>query len=112
MFASSVTAGFLVLVFKRSIDPIRIVVGRCGIALLGGIFLTKPTIHYFGLHAAADNAITLGGIASACSAAMFLVGFALLRLINRSSDRIASKIIDKWFPGLLDEEDEKRSKKP
>ena len=92
--ASSMTSGFLALMFKRADETIRLVVGRCGFAILGGILATRPIVHQLGFQSVADtDIISLGGMSAATCIATFFVGYSLLAIIEKSSPSIA----EKWF---------------
>lgn len=97
--ASSLTSGFLSLMFKRADETIRLVIGRCGFAILGGILATKPTIHYLGLEVIADNdLVSLAAMSSATCIGTFFVGYAMLALLEKSAPQIA----EKWFKKLTE----------
>lgn len=92
--SSMMTSGFLALMFKRSEETMRLVIGRCGFAVLGGILATRPIVHHLGFDAMADtDIISLGGLSSATCIATFFVGYAILSCIERSAPSIA----EKWF---------------
>jgi hypothetical protein len=98
-FASSVlTAGFLSLIFKRTDETIRIVVGRSGLAILGGVLGSKWIVAHWGLHHLDADGIALAGLASAVCLLSFVIGFAILQLIAKKSDQIAARILDRWIP--------------
>lgn len=91
---SSMTSGFLALMFKRADETMRLVIGRCGLAILGGILATRPIVHQLGFDELADtDIISLGGLSSATCIGTFFVGHALLSVVERQ----APKIAEKWF---------------
>jgi hypothetical protein len=90
-------SGFLALMCKRADDTIQLVVGRCGFSIMGGIFLTKPVVHYLSLdEVTLNDAIALAGTSSAVCFGVFFVGYAGLRIIEARSPAIA----EKWFKKL------------
>lgn len=92
--ASSMTSGFLALMFKRGEETMRLVVGRCGFAILGGVLATRPIVHHLGFEKVADtDIISLGGLSAATCIATFFVGYALLSCLEKSAPAIA----EKWF---------------
>ena len=99
------TAVFLALVFRRTDETIRLVIGRCGLSILSGIFGTRWAIHYFQLQQTDADIVLLMGLAGVVTIAGFLVGFALLKIINRKASQIAEKIADKYI-GVMDSEDD------
>jgi hypothetical protein len=92
--ASSMTSGFLALMFKRSEETMRLVVGRCGFAILGGILATRPIVHHLGFEKVTEtDIISLGGLSSLTSIGTFFVGYAMLVLVERQAPALA----EKWF---------------
>lgn len=92
--ASFLLSGFLALIFKKSDETIRLVIGRCGFAIMGGILATKPVIHYFSLEEATSrDMIALAGVSSVVCGFFFIFGFALLKILENRAPSIA----DKWF---------------
>lgn len=92
--ASSMTSGFLALMFKRADESMRLVVGRCGFAILGGILATRPIVHHLGFEKVTEtDIISLGGLSAATCIGTFFVGFAMLSCIEKSSPVLA----EKWF---------------
>ena len=97
--ASSMTSGFLALMFKRQEETMRLVVGRCGFAILGGILATRPLVHHLGFEQLTEtDIISLGGLSSATCIATFFVGFALLSVIEKASPTLAEKWFKKFTP--------------
>ena len=92
--ASSMTSGFLALMFKRSDETMRLVLGRCGFAVLGGILATRPIVHHLGFEKVADtDIIALGGLSAATCIGTFFLGFALLSCLEKRAPEMA----EKWF---------------
>lgn len=92
--ASSMTSGFLALMFKRTEETMRLVIGRCGFAILGGVLATRPTVHFFGFEQVTDtDIISLGGLSAITCIVTFFVGFALLTILERQAPALA----EKWF---------------
>lgn len=91
--SSSLMSGFLALMFKRQEETIRLVVGRCGFAVLGGIMATKPAVHYLGIADAQTDIIALAGVSSLVCIATFFVGYALLKIVEIQAPEVA----EKWF---------------
>lgn len=92
------TAAFLALVFKRSDETIRIVVGRSGLSILGGVLGSRFIVHKYGITAANSDVVALAGIAAAVCMGAFIIGYPLLQLVNSKSGGLAKKIYDKWTP--------------
>lgn len=98
-FASSVlTAGFLSLIFKRTDETIRIVVGRSGLAILGGVLGSKWLVTHYQLENIHQDGIALAGLAAAVCLLAFVIGFALLKIIAKKSDQIAQRLLDRIIP--------------
>lgn len=96
---SSLTSGFLSLMFKRADETIRLVIGRFGFAILGGILITKPAIHYLGFEQLAEtDIISLAGLAAVCCIVTFFCGFLALQ----SFEKMAPAIVAKWFKKFTD----------
>lgn len=93
---SILTAAFLALMFKRAEENFRLVVGRCGISVLGGILVTQPVVHYFKIDSVHTNVISLAAVSGAVCIACFFVGFSLLKLIEAKSPALA----EKWFKNI------------
>lgn len=92
--ASSMTSGFLALMFKRSEETMRLVIGRCGFAILGGILATRPIVHQLGFDKVTEtDIISLGGLSAITCIGTFFVGFAMLSIIEKQAPSIA----EKWF---------------
>ena len=90
--ASSMTSGFLALMFKRQDETMRLVIGRCGFAILGGVLATRPLVHHLGFEKVADtDIISLGGLSAATCIGTFFIGYALLARLERNSPKIAEK---------------------
>jgi peptidoglycan/LPS O-acetylase OafA/YrhL len=98
-FASSVlTAGFLSLIFKRTDETIRIVIGRSGLAILGGVLGSKWVAKAWSLDHVHQDGIDLAGLAALVCIASFIIGFAFLKIIAKKSDQIAARILERWLP--------------
>lgn len=97
--SSLLMSGFLAMMFKQPEDTIQQVIGRCGIAILGGIFASQPVAHWFQLSTVETNLIHLGGVSAGVCTAFFLVGVRLLKIIEARSPLIAEKIFKKYIPG-------------
>ena len=95
--ASMFTSGFLALMFKKAEETIRLVVGRCGFAILGGVMATKPVTHHLGFEKITEtDIISLGGLSALCCITTFFCGFIALQ----SFERLAPQIVAKWFKKL------------
>lgn len=90
-----ITAAFLALVFRKPTETMRTVIGRCGLAILAGVFGTRILMHHVDLSAANGDIIYLLGIASGVTIAGFLVGYVLLRVIEKRSSDIANSIFNR-----------------
>lgn len=97
--ASSLTSGFLSLMFKRAEETIRLVIGRFGFAILGGILLTKPIVHHLGFERLAEtDIISLAGLSAVCCIGTFFCGFIALQTF----ERMAPALVAKWFKKFTD----------
>ncbi len=103
---TTITSFFLALVFRRNHETIRMVVGRCGLAILGGVFGTRILLHHSTTLGQVDDVIYILGIAGGVTIASFLVGYALLQIINQKASSIASTILSKWGLGPDKSEEE------
>lgn len=91
---SSMTSGFIALMFKRADESMRLVIGRCGFAILGGILATRPIVHHLGFESIVEtDIISLGGLSSLSCIGTFFVGHSVLSIIEKQ----APKLADKWF---------------
>jgi len=96
-FTSSIlTACFLALIFKRVDEGIRLVIGRAGLSILGGILASRFIVDHFGLAIVHQDIVALAGVAAAVTIGCFIVGYPLLQLVNSKSGTIAEKIFKKW----------------
>lgn len=95
---SILTAFFMALVFRKADETIRLVIGRCGLSILAGVFGTRFLIHYFELERASTDVITLMGLSGVVTMAGFLVGFALLKVLDRKSNSLAGALLKRWLP--------------
>lgn len=109
---SLLTSGFLALMFKKVDDTIQYVVGRCGIAILGGIFGTQPAVHYLGITNVETNIITLGGVSAAACAATFILGYCFLKLLESRAPGFAERILKKYVPETLQPDEAKGQQQP
>lgn len=92
--SSLFTSGFLALMFKRADESIRLVVGRSGFSVLGGVLATKPvTLHLGFVELTETDIISLGGLSSICCIVTFFCGFIALQ----SLERMAPQIVARWF---------------
>jgi hypothetical protein len=96
--SSILTACFLALVFKRSDEGIRLVIGRAGLSILGGVLASRFVVDRFGLSVVHNDIVALAGVAAAVTIACFVIGYPLLQLINSKSGSIADRIFKKWMP--------------
>lgn len=92
------TAAFLALVFKRAEESIRIVIGRCGLSLLGGVLGSRYVVHRYGLKIVDNDIVALAGVAAGMTMACFIIGYPLLQLINSKSGTIVERIFKKFAP--------------
>jgi hypothetical protein len=98
--ASMLFSAFLSLVFRKPDEGISLVVGRCGIAIIGGVFGTRLGIGFFDVQTAYTDVIYLAGVSNIFCGAAFLIGIAFLRAVDQSSDHVARRILD-WLIGKL-----------
>ena len=95
--ASSMTSGFLALMFKKSEQSIQLVIGRCGFAVLGGVLATRPIVHQLGFSKITEtDIISLAGLSALTCIGTFFIGVAGLRTL----ERVAPEIAEKWFKKL------------
>lgn len=97
---SIVVASFLALVFKRADETIKVVVGRCGLSLIGGIFGTRYLLHTGVLKIVDNDMILLASQAAGVTIASFLIGYPLLQIINANGKTLADKIFSRWAPKI------------
>jgi hypothetical protein len=95
---SFLMSGFLALMFKKSEDTIQLVIGRCGVAILGGIFGTYYVVDKFKIISVQTDVIALGGISGLVCILCFLIGYAFLRMVEDRAPAIASKLFKKYIP--------------
>lgn len=96
--ASILTACFLALIFKRVDEGIRLVIGRAGLSILGGVLGSRYIVHQYGIKAVDNDIVALAGVAAGVTMAGFLIGYPLIQLVNAKSGTIADKIFKKWLP--------------
>lgn len=96
--ASILTACFMALIFKKTEESIRIVIGRSGLAILAGVLASRWMVHKFGIALVDGDVVALAGLAAAVTIGAFLIGYPLLQLINAKSGTIAKKVLDKFTP--------------
>jgi hypothetical protein len=90
------TSVFLAIGFRGPKDSAKKVVSRAGIAVIGGMFLTRYVAHKLGIEFKEDDAIQLAGTAAGVCAASFLIGYPILEIINRKRDDIAKKFLGRY----------------
>ena len=95
---SFLMSGFLALMFKKPEDTIQLVIGRCGMAILGGIFGTYFVVDKFKIAAAQTDVIALGGISGFVCIICFLLGFVFLKMLEDRAPTLATKIFKKYIP--------------
>ena len=97
--ASSMTSGFLALMFKKEDETIRLVVGRCGFAILGGILATRPITHHLGFENLTEtDIISLGGLSSLTCIGTFFLCIPLLKVLEKAAPDLAAKWFKKFSP--------------
>ena len=86
------TGSFLSLTIKKAGDSILILAGRCTIAVLGGIIVTKYLIWHFMKDFIMDEApaIALASISALVCVLSFFVAVEVLKLFNRSVQKVAT----------------------
>ena len=90
---SFLMSGFLALMFKKTDETIRLVIGRCGFSIFGGILATHPLVNYFRIDTAKTDVIALAGVSGMVCIATFFVGFRMLKIIENRAPQLA----EKWF---------------
>lgn len=98
MTSSILTACFLALIFKRADEGIRLVIGRAGLSILGGVLGSRWVVHQFDLSVVHQDIVALAGVSAGVTIAGFIVGYPLLQLVNAKSGTIAEKIFKKFTP--------------
>lgn len=93
---SILTAAFMALMFKRSDEGVRLVIGRCGFSVLGGILATQPAAYYFKVDTVHTNIISLAALSSVVCIGFFFVGYAMLKIVEAKAPALA----EKWFKKL------------
>lgn len=93
--SSILMSAFLALMFKKPEEAIKLVVGRCGLSVFGGVLLTRPIIHYAKLEIVYNDIIALAGASSAVCVLTFFVGFAFLKIIEAKAPNLAEKLFKK-----------------
>ena len=96
--SSILTACFLSLVFKRVDEGIRIVIGRAGLSIVGGVLASRYIVHRYGISVVDNDVVALAGVAAGVTIGGFLIGYPLLQLINAKGGTIAEKIFKKFGP--------------
>jgi hypothetical protein len=96
---SIITAAFCAIIFKRQDEAMRVVSGRCGLSILGGIFGTRYLLHKGWLTAVDGDVIILGGQAIVVTMAAYFVGFWVLYRLDRNGKGLADKIFSRWSGG-------------
>jgi hypothetical protein len=97
-FTSSIlTAAFLSLVFKRVDETIRHVVGRSGLAILGGMLGSRYLVHRYGISFVDGDVVGLAGLAAAVTLVGWLIGYWLLVIANANGKKIADKLFKRWM---------------
>jgi hypothetical protein len=98
MTSSILTACFLALIFKRADEGIRLVVGRSGLSILGGILASRAIVHHWQVNYINEDIVLMAGLAAAVTIGCFILGFPFLQLMNSKSGTIVAKIFKKWMP--------------
>jgi len=101
---SIITSAFLALVFRKSDENMRHVVGRCGLSMLGGVFGTRMIMHHSNIVSANDDIVYLMGFAGAVTMLSFIIGFVCLQLIEKRSTAIAERILTHYGMGKSKDE--------
>jgi hypothetical protein len=94
--SSILMAAFLALVVRQSGETIQLTVGRCGIAILGGVLGTRLGIGLLNEEVIHSDMIYLAGVSSLFCVGAFLLGVAFLRAVDQSSTHIAKRALD-WM---------------
>ena len=110
--ASIMMAGFLSLVFRRPTESIRLVIGRAGIAILGGIFGTRLLVHNFDLGEMAADGINLAGIATIACAITFFAGIRALNILAKRSNALIDRVLDAAIPPPKDKKKDDNESTP
>ena len=91
---SFMTSALLALIFRKPDETFQLTGARCGITILGGIFVTRLVVHYFNIATVHTDPINLGGVTFAVSIGMFFLGYSVLRYLENRSDFLVKKFID------------------
>lgn len=100
---SFMTSSLLALVFRKPDETFQLTGARCGLTILGGVFVTKLVAHYFNLSTVHTDPINLGGVTFAVSIGMFFLGYSSLRYLERRSDFLVGKFIDLKVRAAMEE---------
>jgi FtsH-binding integral membrane protein len=98
MTSSILTACFLALIFKRADEGIRLVIGRAGLSIMGGVLASRAIVHHWQVNYFNEDIVLMAGLAAGVTIGCFIVGYPLLQLINSKSGTLAERIFKKWMP--------------
>lgn len=100
--ASCLMSCLLAVTFKKPEETIALVAARCGLTIVGGVFVTKYLAWQFNLNSVHTDPLALAGLASLVAVLMFTVGYKALRYLEKRSDYFGKKFVDanvgKLFP--------------
>jgi hypothetical protein len=107
---SLITAVFLAMMFKRPDETIQLMAARCGFTLLGGVFLTKGVAHHMGIELIERDIIAFGGLTCGVAITTFILGYQILRYLERRSEYLAKKFVDSKIGTFLGETTRRKSR--
>lgn len=102
---SFITSCLLSLMFKQPEETIQLVVARCGLTILGGVFLTKYVAWQFNIQTIHTDIVAFGGLACLVSIITFVVGYKALRYLERRSEYLARKFVDSKVGMIINSSD-------
>jgi hypothetical protein len=96
-FGSAMLASVMLAIgFRKPHETTRIVIGRCFIAIMVGVSITKTALHYWKLDWLDKDIVALLLASNGATTFGYLIGYEVLLLINQDSGSI-SKWIYNWL---------------
>jgi hypothetical protein len=95
---SILTSGFVSLMLKKPAESVQLVIGRCGLAIIGGVLATKPVINFMNYEEAVkEDMILLALLAAVTCIATFCLSMQVFRAIERTAPKMVDKMFKKFF---------------
>lgn len=98
---SFITSVLLSLTFRQFGETMSLVASRCGISMLGGIFITKYLSLEFEINVIHTDLVAFAGLTSLITTVMFIFGYKVLRILERRSNYLASRFVDARLKALF-----------